>query len=353
MIFAGTRISDYYSRKRFIGVQYAQAIRDKLKFAAGESGYGTLLGKEKSLLPLAVMQLYNAGFKNFPVRVGFKDLKNSPSRSEPSLENRYLALMIPRRKQVYGFEQPVMNANLPEIMRRLQKSSFHGPDVDGMLFYAKDSPGYVTSNPYCDTFWGEWSEFFTEEKQIKIPGGFPKLADFISDSKFARDGLVSWPIAPVKPVAPTKPEPDRFDAIAEREIAAAKEGAIRQRAIAELCNICQWASPDAIAIEWDDAKILFGPDVAYRQKRDYVEGQLRKGYGQPIQPNQTYPSYDSPTYSDSARTFIGQGRTWAQAPFRDWRSGLAVENAALKPAKPAEPELKSKTGRMVLLKDPE
>ena len=119
-------------RQRYIGIQYAQEIREKLKFAKGESGYGTTLAMEKKLEPVGVTQLYPAQLEN----------------------SWYVALAVPRRKSVYGYENPRPNSGIEiaALMTDLRKSSFHGPDTSDALFYIRESPGYFTRNPHCTEY---------------------------------------------------------------------------------------------------------------------------------------------------------------------------------------------------------
>jgi hypothetical protein len=146
------------ARRRYIAVQYPKDIRAKLKDAIGESGYGTVLAMEDEIKPQAILQLY-------PTEQG---------------DSWFPALAIPRRGVVYGFDEPLPNQRLPVFMTRLRKSSFHGDDTDGALFYHRDSLDYFNVNPYLMSVWDGTSFFLSEATGTPV-GEFPSLSNFISD----------------------------------------------------------------------------------------------------------------------------------------------------------------------------
>src|SRR6266446_3906808 len=165
-------------RQRYCGVQYPAEIREKLKFAKGDAGWGTLLAMEKKLDPVAVAQLY-------------------PTLAEP--DAWYVALAVPRRKTVYGYRLPVFNGLSARLMTDLRKSSFHGPDTDGALFYVRESPVYFTRNPHCQEYWstGKGSWGFASEP-VMPKQRYPKMADFIGDV-FPEGMFAPYPPPETKP----------------------------------------------------------------------------------------------------------------------------------------------------------
>lgn len=161
-----TRISP---RRHYVACQYSAEIRERLKFAKGESGYGSLLAMEKNLVPDACLRLYPA------------------SPDEGPSQQSFVALAVPKRKLVYGYKEPVENLNIAALMTTLRGSSFHKEHTENALFYFKDSLGFYSKNPHLQVVWSRaWG--FPEER--RLPCKWPKLAEFIADSQ---DGFSLYP----------------------------------------------------------------------------------------------------------------------------------------------------------------
>jgi len=262
-------------RQRYIGVQYPAEIREKLKFAKGESGYGTGLAMEKKLDPVAVTQLYPT-VSNIGI-------------DEPSW---FIALAVPRRKTVYGYEKPILNGESAREMTDLRKSRFHGPDTDGALFYVRESPLYFTRNPHCQQYWstgkGSWG-FMSEPVMPKQR--FPRIADFIGDV-FSDGTFAPYPPPETKPK--TVNEWERYaPSISESD-----------RAYADLRNRCRYVMDVAdIRVAWTQACIEFGvrdlaaDKVTYQARIDNAAKRLADQYmRQPAPPQPIYTTnwYQNP-----------------------------------------------------------
>ncbi len=300
-------------RQRYCGIQYAPEIHERLKFAKGESGYGTLLAMEKKLEPVGVTQLY----PTLP-NIGI---------DEPCW---FVALAVPRRKTVYGYERPIYNSRSAQLMTDLRKSSFHGPDTSDALFYIKDSPGYFTRNPHCTAYWGTGAGSWTYvADEIKPKSRYPKLADFIGDA-FAEGVMIPYPPPETKPK--TVNEWDDLPG----EWRASTEQA---RAIAAIRTRCPWVlNDDDIAAAWDFAcrDVAEPNNFNYQIRISTAVYRLRLQYMAKPEPQPVFPSAPSTVVGRFAQDFFGN---IAPPP---------------KPKPPAEPAPLSKNGgRFVMLEDPE
>ncbi len=305
-------------RQTYIGVQYGPEIREKLKCAKGESGFATVLAAEKSLLPVAVSRLYPA----------------------QEVNSWYVALAVPRRKAVYGYENPRPNAGveIANLMTNLRKSSFHGPDTDGALFYIRDSPGCFTQNPHCMSYWqiGSWAFVFTVGAG---PKKYPKLADFIGDV-FPEGICVPYPPPETKPK--TVNEWDRPAGLTEGGLEE------RQRGRESLARLCPWAALPDVTRAWE---LTSGFELSFQQRLNRANAYLQAQYMRQPPPAYTTNWYQPTTTTYASVSAAGFEDNAGPIPGFRW-----VPNAAAPPPKavPKEPEPLSKNGgRFVMLEDPE
>ncbi len=291
-------------RQRYVGVQYSPEIREKLKFAKGESGFGTVLAMEKKLNPVAILQCL-------------------PTENETAW---WVALNVPRRKAVYGYEKPISENSWDRparLLTDLRKSSFHGPDTDGALFYIRESPGYLVYNPWCTEYWstdqGSWGF---------VTGGYPnprpryvKASEFIGDA-FPELCFVAYPPPETKPK--TVNEWDR-PALPPRE-------ADDLRGMSYLAQVCPWVSASDIQDAWMRTNPAYNLDRRTSEAREYLQLQ----YGMRPEPAPIYqPDYVTAWYQQQYDNIVARN---INAPLK-------------KAAPPPEPEIESKTGRLIILDD--
>lgn len=146
-------------KKHYIGVQYPPELRQKLKFAKGESGWGTVLALEPEIDPVSILRIY-------------------PTSNDSEW---YIALFVPRRKEVYGFNKTVNVGYVPQLMTNLRASDFYGPDLKEAQFYIKDATGFWGQIPYLTQLWRE--PFYIYEEPGKLRATYcPSIEEFISDA---------------------------------------------------------------------------------------------------------------------------------------------------------------------------
>lgn len=149
-------------RRHYIACQFRPEVRERLKFAKGESGYGSLLAMEKNLIPDGLLRLYPA------------------TQYETISQQVFVALAVPKRKLVYGYKEPVDNLNIAALMTTLRGSSFHKEHTSDSLFYFKDSLGFYDDNPHLQVVWS-LAYGFPEEGRLRCK--WPKLTEFIADGQ--------------------------------------------------------------------------------------------------------------------------------------------------------------------------
>ncbi len=322
----------FQARRRYVGVMYDADIRERLKFTVGEAGWGSLLAGEAKLNPTAILQIYPTEFEE-PGRQPDAEVTNSSAW--------YIALSVPNRKKVYGFERPLQSGAAEQMLKALRRSTAHKDHIDGALFYSKRQSSYVTKNPYASSYWDLKSGLFIEEKTRRMR--FPQWPEFIKEQTFGDGQEILYP--PMR--LPADPVIDR------------------DRAINELALLSPTVTGDEIASYWDEAQPRFSSAVRIEDRISYVKGRIDAAMGN-VGPRVGYPSYVTraygygdpgfvpvpapPTYDEPSWRNIPNGFRWVGSNGEiyegRWRGiqkvGQPIPEVKL-------PEVKSKNGRLIRL----